>query len=356
MQLLSCRHVHTFTIQKNIQAYRLCVEYAPYSVYNNYKKEGNMGRHTAIEVLTRMLQLVKIMSRPNGATITQMSNETGIDRWTVKDMIDSLENIGNDGKSLCIEEYQNPEDHRQTYYCIKNENKWTLTLPGLCLSDEEGALLSFLVNQSKQIPVLKDASEGLTNKLNWLNHVKSYPIYNVNAIERIVGPNAKESLDIIVKSIQNDDCLEFMYFNAGESKKEKRQVLPLYMFAYDGGLYLNAQKVENGELRTYAFERIQDIPKIIKVKHKPEKLPYDGRLEDPFGPFWDSEEEIEVEITFDSWQGWYNLQKRWPESVSVTKNDDETYTLKARTHSIYGARRFIMNQDNHVLGLKPEWL
>lgn len=75
-----------------------------------------MGRHTAIEVLTRMLQLIKIMSRPNGATITQMSDETGIDRWTVRDMIDSLENIGNDGKGLCIEEYKNPSDHRQTYY------------------------------------------------------------------------------------------------------------------------------------------------------------------------------------------------------------------------------------------------
>lgn len=69
-----------------------------------------MGRHTAIEVITRMLQLVKIMSRPDGATITQMSDETGIDRWTVRDMLDSLENIGNDGKGLCIEEYRPQTD------------------------------------------------------------------------------------------------------------------------------------------------------------------------------------------------------------------------------------------------------
>lgn len=231
-----------------------------------------------------------------------------------------------------------------------------MTLPALNLTDDESILLSFLVKQAHNVPVMKNAATTLENKINWLKDVKSYPIYNVNAIERIVGSNAKESFDIIVKAIQNDDCIEFDYSHPANYHDDHYIVMPLYMFAYDGALYLNAQKLPSGKLRTYAFERITSIPKIATVASRPEKLPYDGRLEDPFGPFWDSEEEIEVEITFDSWQGWYNLQKRWPESVSVTKNDDETYILKAKTHSVDGVRRWSLGQIEHINNIKPKWL
>ncbi len=120
---------------------------------------------------------------------------------------------------------------------------------------------------------------------------------------------------------------------------------------------MNGQKLPSGELRTYAVERIQSIPVLFDLKdeEKPERLPYDGRLEDPFGPFWDYEE-FELEVTFDSWQGWYNMQKRWPDSVTVTKNEDGTVTLKAKTRDLYGARKWVMGQGNNLKSVKPEWL
>lgn len=161
-----------------------------------------MGRHNSVESLSRMLQIVKLLGKDGGATVTQIADATGIDRWTVRNMIDSLEEVDAGGKSFCIEEYKNPDDNRQTYYQIPHDHMWSLTLPGLNLTEDEGILLSVLIDQAKHAPVLKDAAEGLQNKINWLNDISDYSIRNVNATEKIVGPEAKETVSTILKAIR----------------------------------------------------------------------------------------------------------------------------------------------------------
>ena len=314
-----------------------------------------MGRHSTIESIARMLQIVKLMSQDGGATLSQMEKATGIDRWTIRDMIDSLEAMNTDGQGLCITESKDPNDKRKTYYQIDRSSLWTLTLPGLSLSDDEGVLLALMMSQSQQTPVLKDAAKGLQTKLSWFKDSQNYQIYNVNATEKIIGEDAKEAVGIILKAIQQNKCLSFTYDNAGNTKLAKRMVMPLYMFVYDGGLYLNAQKLEDGELRTYALERIQDVPKITSPKKRPKPLPYDGRLEDPFGPFCEKEP-FTFSVTFDSWQGWYNMQKRWPKSITVEKNPDDTCTLTAKTRGLHVVKKWIMGQCKHVKKIEPKWL
>jgi predicted DNA-binding transcriptional regulator YafY len=314
-----------------------------------------MGRHSTIESIARMLQIVKLMSQEGGATLSQMEKATDIDRWTIKDMIDSLETMNTDGKGLCITEYKDPTDKRKTYYQIDRANLWTLTLPGLSLSDDEGMLLALMMSQSQQTPVLKDAAQGLQTKLSWFKDAQNYQIYNVNATEKIISEYAKEAVSVILKAINQGKCLSFTYDNAGNTKLARRDVMPLYMFVYDGGLYLNAQKIEDGEPRTFALERIQDVPKIISPRKRPKPLPYDGRLEDPFGPFCEHKG-FTFSVTFDSWQGWYNMQKRWPDSIKVKRNPDGTCTLTARTRGLHVVKKWIMGQAKNVKKIEPKWL
>ena len=314
-----------------------------------------MGRHSTIESIARMLQIVKLMSQEGGATLSEMEKATDIDRWTIKDMIDSLEAMNTDGKGLCITEYKDPNDKRKTYYQIDRSSLWTLTLPGLSLSDDEGMLLALMMSQSQQTPVLKDAAQGLQAKLSWFKDAQNYQIYNVNATEKIIREEAKEAVGVILKAIQQNKCLCFTYDNAGNSKLARRDVMPLYMFVYDGGLYLNAQKLEDGELRTFAVERIQDVPKITSPRKRPTPLPYDGRLEDPFGPFCEHKG-FTFSVTFDSWQGWYNMQRRWPDSIKVKRNPDGTCTLTARTRGLHVVKKWIMGQAKNVKKIEPKWL
>lgn len=325
----------------------------PHMLY--YK--GNMGKHNTIESLSRMLQVIKLMGRDKGATITQIAEATGIDRWTVRDMIDSLENLDTDGRGLRIEEYTDPDDNRKTCYHIAKDNLWTLTLPGLNLTDEEGMLLALLLNQSRQVPILRDVATGLENKINWLKDAAPYRIYNVNAIEKIVPPEALQAVNVILNAIREDKCVSFRYSNAGNSRNSIRRVVPMYMFVYDGGLYLVAQQLEDGSRRTFAAERIQGVPAVLEISSddRPAKLEYDGSLEDPFGPF-PYHEEFTAKVTFDSWQGWYNMQKRWPDKVSVSRNPDGTCTVSARTRNTFGVKKWIMSQGHAVRKVEPEWL
>ena len=302
-----------------------------------------------------MLHIIKLMSKEGGSSLSEMSEATGIDRWSISDMIDNLEAMNPNGENLCISEHKDPSDKRRNILQIDKDKLWNLTIPALSLTEDEGILLALLLKQAQQTPALKDVAQSLETKLSWFKAPMAYKIYNVNATEKIVSEDAKKTVTIILKAIQQDKCLSFTYDNAGHSKLVNRKVMPLYMFAYDGGLYLNAQKLEDGELRTYALERMQSLPQIIKAKKKPAKLPYDGRLEDPFGPFCEVEP-FTFSVTFDSWQGWYNMQKRWPKSITVEKKPDDTYTLTATTRGFHFVKKWILGQCEHVKKIEPDWL
>lgn len=309
-----------------------------------------MGRNNMMESLSIMLQMIKLMSRKEGATVTELSKELGIDRWSVKYMIDNLEELNTRGNMLFIEEFKSPEDKRKTIYRIAPDSLWTMKLPALNLTEEESILLALLLERSKQEPVLGEVADSLRDKINWINSSSAYMIHSAKTVERITPPWAADSVRIILNAIRDDKCLAFDYNNAGDTKSERREVLPLYAFVFEGTIYLNAQKLDSGELRTYAIDRISGVPETIEIpkSKRPVKLEYDGRLEDPFGPFWDSEE-FEITVHFDSWQGWYIMHQKWPESVRVEKLEDGTVLFSARSRCRYGVDEWMSMQKAHIV-------
>ena len=309
-----------------------------------------MGRNNLMESLSIMLQMIKLMSRREGATITELSKSLNIDRWTVRYMIDNLEELNSKGNMLFIEEFQSPDDKRKTIYRISPDSLWTMKLPALNLTDDESILLALLLERSKQEPVLGEVADSLKEKINWINSSSAYMIHSAKSIERITPPWAAESIRIILNAIRDDECLAFDYNNAGDTKFGRREVMPLYVFVHENNIYLNAQKLEDGELRTYAIDRISGIPETIDVpkNKRPVKLEYDGRLEDPFGPFWDSEE-FEFTVHFDSWQGWYIMHQKWPDFVKIKKQEDGTVLFTARSRCRYGVDEWVRKQNEHIL-------
>lgn len=307
-----------------------------------------MGRNNLMESLSIMLQMIKLMSRREGATITELSKSLNMDRWTVRYMIDNLEELNSKGNMLFIEEFQSPDDKRKTIFRISPDSLWTMKLPALNLTDDESILLALLLEQSKQEPVLGEVADSLKEKINWINSSSAYMIHSAKSIERITPPWAADSIRIILNAIRDDECLAFDYNNAGDTKFGRREVMPLYVFVHENNIYLNAQKLEDGELRTYAIDRISGIPETIDVpkEKRPDKLEYDGRLEDPFGPFWDSEE-FEFTVHFDSWQGWYMMHQKWPDSVKIEKQEDGTVLFTARSRCRYGVDEWMRKNSSH---------
>ena len=314
-----------------------------------------MAQYTPIEALTKTLQILRLMAREEGATVTEISRETGIDRWTARDMIDRMEGFNPDGKGLYIEEFVDPSDRRQTRYRVPKDNLWTLTLPGLNLSDEEALLLALMFDQGFNSPELKDSAVSLRKKLDMFRNYKEYEILNVSQARKIQTAETRKTIVRILNAIQADKCVRFLYKPVRREEKEY-EVMPLAVFRYEGGFYLAAQKLPDGEFRIFGLERVVSIVKVFDYDGAlPERIDYSERFKDPFGPF-DHGEEFEAVLKFDAFSGFFNAEKKWPDGVSIETLEDESVIMHAKTRSKSGITKFILSYGYEVEVLSPQWL
>ena len=314
-----------------------------------------MAQYTPIEALTKTLQILRLMAREEGATVTEISRETGIDRWTARDMIDRMEGFNPDGKGLYIEEFVDPSDRRQTRYRVPKDNLWTLTLPGLNLSDEEALLLALMFDQGFNSPELKDSAVSLRKKLDMFRNYKEYEILNVSQARKIQTAETRKTIVRILNAIQADKCVRFLYKPVRREEKEY-EVMPLAVFRYEGGFYLAAQKLPDGEFRIFGLERVVSIVKVFDYDGAlPERIDYSERFKDPFGPF-DHGEEFEAVLKFDAFSGFFNAEKKWPDGVTIETLEDESVIMHAKTRSKSGIIRFILSYGSEVGVLEPLWL
>jgi len=134
------------------------------------------------------------------------------------------------------------------------------------------------------------------------------------------------------------------------------QLMPLGVFRYDNGFYLAAQKLPDGEYRSFGLERVVGIPEAFDYGGTlPERYNYEELFNDPFGPFG-HDREINAVLKFDSFHGFYNLEKNWPDAVSIEVQPDESVIMRARTRSYSGIRKYILGFGTGVEVLEPEWL
>lgn len=314
-----------------------------------------MAQYTPIEALTKTLQILRLMAREEGATVTEISRETGIDRWTARDMIDRMEGFNPDGKGLYIEEFVDPSDRRQTRYRVPKDNLWTLTLPGLNLSDEEALLLALMFDQGFNSPELKDSAVSLRKKLDMFRNYKEYEILNVSQARKIQTAETRKTIVKILNAIQVKKCVRFLYKPVRREEKEY-EVIPLAVFRYEGGFYLAAQKLPDGEFRIFGLERVVSIVKVFDYDGAlPERVDYSERFKDPFGPF-DHGEEFEAVLKFDAFSGFFNAEKKWPDGVTIETLEDESVIMHAKTRSKSGITKFILSYGYKVEVLSPQWL
>lgn len=313
-----------------------------------------MPQHSAIDSISRMLSVLRLMTADNGASVSEISKSTGIDRWTVKDMIDRMEELSPDGKGLCVQEFENEQDRRQTRYRVPKDTLWTITIPGINLSDEEALLLALMFENSRN-PVLKDSLDSLKKKICMFKNVKNYEVLNVSSVKKVSTKQTQKIMLAILNAIQEGKCINFRYKPVRRDVSEY-QLMPLGVFKYNSGYYLAAQKLPDGEYRSFGLERVADIPtSFVYEGSLPDKYDYEELFNDPFGPFG-HKNEFEAVLKFDSFHGFYNMEKDWPDSVKIEEQPDETVIMRAKTKSFSGIRQFIMGFGSGVEVLEPEWL
>lgn len=314
-----------------------------------------MGRHTTFENISKMVKAIDLLSRPEGANAMEIAKAGIVDRWNVPDFIAKMESLSAEGFGITIEEFTPDYDRRQVRYRISDVSRWNLTLPGITATPEESALITLLLNQAKKMPVLKEASEGIANKINWLRTVPNLEIMSVDNIGKKMSSDSLMILTFILNAIKDQKSIRMKYYAAINDKKSFYNVFPIKMFVFDGGIYLRAQRHDKDYIQTFALERIIGHPAIIDTPDNFIRAEDTADYNDPFGPFTD-ENVIEAVIHMDSWQGWYEAQKNWPSSVSFTKQEDGSYIVKLKTRHKFGLIQWILKQGWSATVIEPEEL
>ena len=131
--------------------------------------------------------------------------------------------------------------------------------------------------------------------------------------------------------------------------------MPIYLFIYEGSIYLRAISILHEYYTTYAIERFVGVPVIVPAERCIRVDEHDLEvLQDPFGPFGNREEELEVVIHLGAWQGWYANEMNWPEDkVSIEEQEDGSYLMTVRTCYRYGLKRWILQQGADAEVLSP---
>ncbi len=310
---------------------------------------------SGIDTLSRLIHIIKCLTRPNGATITEISEETGIDRWTVKDMLVRIEDLKDEGYGLALTEEKDPLDKRMTRYKVSKDCMWSLTIPGMHLEDDEAFFLSFMLSQGEDNPELAKTTRSLRKKLELFKNIQTYEVLNVNTVKKTTKHETQKVLLTILNAVNKHKCIRFNY-KPFQREAQDYEVVPYGIFKYDYGYYMISQKLPEGEERIFGVERIIGIPEIIDYAGElPERLDFEARFNDPFGPF-DHREEFEAVLKFNSSAGLFHMELAWPGFVKVELQEDETVIMHAKTRSVTGIKRWIFSFGSSVQVLEPQWL
>ena len=87
---------------------------------------------------------------------------------------------------------------------------------------------------------------------------KLYPIENINEIAKNASKGIRKNVSIILKAINNKERCSMIYHVPNKEASLTAVISPIFLFFFDGGIYLQSL-IEDGNLRTYAVERIEEI-------------------------------------------------------------------------------------------------
>ena len=302
----------------------------------------------SIQRLMNLVTLIRLLGQDKGSTITELAEKTGISRWTVRRMLDKLPpELG------LVEVEGEAVDRREKRYRINKDSLWTMTLPDVVLSEDERELFSVLLGIAGDIPVLGNNAEALKGKIRWVNGTLQQKVFTIQHRGKLPNPSTVHVVQTLLKAIGESSWIEYEYFAAEKDGNTKRRCMPIYLFIYEGSIYLRAISILHEYYTTYAIERFVGVPVIVPAERCIRVDEHDLEvLQDPFGPFGNREEELEVVIHLGAWQGWYANEMNWPEDkVSIEEQEDGSYLMTVRTCYRYGLTRWILQQgaDAEVL-------
>ena len=293
----------------------------------------------------------------NGRSIHDISRKFNISDRTSYRILDRLQMKG---YPLTNEELRRGKEKLWTML-RHDEDEYGNPLPSSEFTPEEELLLKYIIDEAESLSGVLPSFTSMKTKLRNLlarsgtafSKGSLYAIETVESISKEAPERTAGIAEVIVNAIRNRKRCAIAYKAPGYEEASETTVSPIFCFFYEGGMYLQAIR-EDGDLRTYAIERIQEIRETEEKAAAPDFDPH-ILLSDPFGPFI-GKRRIDADIWISRKQLPYIRERNWPSSVSIEEKEDGSAIFHVSTYGGHELLNWIRAQKDSVRILSPEWL
>lgn len=299
----------------------------------------------------KLIVLASKLASDNGVTIQELLRDENLGYNSRSSIYQDFLNLD---KSfglypISTNEYRG-KSGREVVYRIEGKewNKFKSEFLTKALSDKERRRLSFMLESIGSIsPLVNVSTDDIIPKLNSLIggisiHSAKYGGY--------FNLDTSNFLDILLEAQETKELLYITY------NGEKKECFVLKCFVFAGGTYCYVMNKE-GKAFMLSLQRIEKVEKLLIKKNFPYPKPnvdIEKALSDPFGIVRE-DEEFDAVVKLNYWQGTYEKEKLWPDSVKIEREDDH-WLFKVRTCGAYWLKRWVISLGKDAELLEPEWL
>lgn len=246
-----------------------------------------------------------------------------------------------------IEEKRGPTGREVVQRISKHDwTRFRSTFIQKILSDDDRLMLSFMLESIGSLSTLLSISKDTL--IPRLKNLVGDMSINPSLGEWYFALSDAKNLMLFLEAQAKEG---FLYIDYNGTR---RKLWPLKCFVFSGGIYCYVMQ-DDGLVYTISVPRIKRVtkPLLKTVEKRPEAdFDIDKALSNPFGIVRDKEEFTAI-VKLDKWQGLYEKEKAWPDTVKIEQEGDH-YLFIVRTTGKYWLERWVMSLGSSAELLEPK--
>ena len=279
-----------------------------------------------------------------GCTIYEIMDMLGVNnRSSAFNVLETLDEMG-----FAYYTEKSRDGSRKMLYKIEPDvaAKWKNSIVSGVLSEDDIRFLNFVLEAvSSTSPLMEMCGSDFISRLRMVinpnTKTEINPLVSKFGSFFKLSPEYFKTLLVLLEASEKKVKCHVVYESRNSEREVEYDIFPLKVIVQDGAVYTEVLN-NYGQRQLLALSRIQ---KLVKLRH--EKYPdaeQGNDFEDPFI----------AEVLIDEYQGWYEIQKAWPESVSFNQQEDGSYLFTLKTASSYGLQKWIISMGSSATVIKPE--
>ena len=288
-----------------------------------------------------------------GCTIYEIMDILGVNnRSSAFNVLETLDEMG-----FAYYTEKSSDGSRKMLYKIEPDMaaKWKNSIVSGVLSEDDIRFLNFVLETvSSTSPLMEMCGSDFISRLRMVINPNTKSEINP-LLSRFgsffkLSPEYFKTLLLLLEASEKKIKCHVVYESRNSESEVEYDIYPLKVIVQDGAVY--AEVLNNyGQRQLLAISRIQRLTKLRHEKYP--EIEQSNDFEDPF-PFYQTAEPFIAEVLIDEYQGWYEIQKAWPKSVTFRQQEDGSYLFTLKTASPYGLQKWLMSMGSSAVLIKPE--